>query len=359
MNDQIANESTTLPAERPDDFRLFGTDDAVSKLFTEFAAAQGEFGPAVADSVGRVNEQRSFKYADLASIIAASRPALSKHGISLTQWPTGWDGAILTIVAGHGARIHSVLRFERPKLPKDQGAYWTYMCRYAMRAILGLPGDDDLDNTPNQARRDQPPAPQAKPPSKAQERPGPAKAQEQAPKGNGAVPPKSEPPPRRTDTTDEALDKAREAREAIHRDLNEQAAHSPRVSDPIDTTGTEVVDDVNGPDGEPVDDHPEFSDPHPMTDRTKTLVTQAMTKLLSVNGTGKDIPLTLRAAIVKHSSGVEMAKGVQFTEGEGQRIVAFLYEVANGIKLDPDGHLSQAEVKTAIKAFEKRVGIAS
>lgn len=58
-----------------------------SPEINELAAAHSEFLGSVAD-VGKAQQGYGYKYADLAQILAASRPALSAHGLSLTQFPS-------------------------------------------------------------------------------------------------------------------------------------------------------------------------------------------------------------------------------------------------------------------------------
>lgn len=334
MNDQIPNDSQVLHAET---FRIVG--DA-PPLFAALAQAQAAFGPITKNRTVSVRSDKgayTFDYATLDVVLDACRPALNANGLALVQpfSAAGDECEVRTLlVHSSGAYIELQYRFLKPGRIQELGSVLTYVRRYSVASLLGVSSEEDddgnaADGNQREARpRGNPPAPPAKAQNRPQERSQPDKAKPEAEKANHAPQGKPEPAPAQTE--------------------------------PVPQERPEVVDDINGPDGEAVDeDRSEFRDPNPMTEATKTLVTQTMTKLLSANGTGKDIPLPLRSAIVKHSCGVEMVKGVQFTEGEGQRIVAFLYEVANDIKLDPDGHLSGPEVKAAIRAFEKRVGIGS
>lgn len=346
MNDQIPNDSQVLQAET---FRIVG--DA-PPLFAALAQAQAAFGPITKNRTVTVYPKEkngykpppyTFDYATFDTILDACRPALNANGFALVQPFSAVEERCelrTMLVHSSGAYLELVYVFFKPESIQALGSAITYARRYSVASLLGVSSEEDddgnaADGNQREARpRGNPPAAPAKTQNRPQERSQAAKAKPEPEKTNGAPEAKREPAPSQTEPMPQAA-----------LDMNERP---------------EVVNDINGPDGEAVDeDRPEFRDPNPMTEATKTLVTQTMTKLLSANGTGRDIPLPLRAAIVKHASGVEMVKGVQFTEGEGQRIVAFLYEVANGIKLDPDGHLSGPEVKAAIKAFEKRVGIVS
>lgn len=91
------------------------------------------------------------KYASLGGVVAAIRPALTKHGLVYTQPPTLTpEGApaleTRLIHAESGEELSSVmpLTAEKPG-PQAQGSALTYARRYALLSILGLVGDEDDD----------------------------------------------------------------------------------------------------------------------------------------------------------------------------------------------------------------------
>ena len=121
----------------------------IGELIGALAKAQAEFKPIVKDSV---NPFFKNKYADLATIIAATQPALSKHGLTVMQLPKAESHlAGITTILGHasGQFISTDLM-----LPAAQGAKFdsqtigsalTYARRYALQAILGVAADADED----------------------------------------------------------------------------------------------------------------------------------------------------------------------------------------------------------------------
>src|SRR4051812_21978663 len=72
-----ANLATSQKKEQPP----FRSAD-IKELALALAKAQGEFG--IAD-LNKTNPFFKSKYADLMSVVQASRPALSKHGLSIVQ----------------------------------------------------------------------------------------------------------------------------------------------------------------------------------------------------------------------------------------------------------------------------------
>ena len=122
---------------------------SIDKLIEGLAKAQGEFKPILKDTQ---NPFFKSKYADLATIIAATQPALSKHGLSVMQLPR---------VDAHQARVKTILAHSSGQwvstelmLPAAQGSKFdaqtvgsalTYARRYALQAILGVAADVDDD----------------------------------------------------------------------------------------------------------------------------------------------------------------------------------------------------------------------
>ena len=98
-------------------------------------------------------------YADLSTVLSAILPALSKHGIRLSQTfqPWGDDGSAMLLVTSlkhvSGEEETSRLPLVRPTSSRgnavhDWGGAVTYQRRYAILAILGLAAgikDDDGD----------------------------------------------------------------------------------------------------------------------------------------------------------------------------------------------------------------------
>jgi ERF superfamily len=122
-------------------------------LNAALAEAQGEF-PAIPRErkvtvKTRTGGTYTFSYAPLDAILGACRPALSKHGLALSQ---------LLEDVGHGPSIRTELRhadggmigssFPLPRVPEspqELGSMLTYLRRYAIVALLGIATEEDDD----------------------------------------------------------------------------------------------------------------------------------------------------------------------------------------------------------------------
>lgn len=125
--------------------------NGIGQLVAALALAQTEFKPVTKDTV---NPFFKSKYADLATIIAATQPALSKNGLVVLQIASVDEHAkqagVRTILAhSSGQMIEAQLM-----LPAAQGTKFdaqtvgsaiTYSRRYAMQSILGVSADADDD----------------------------------------------------------------------------------------------------------------------------------------------------------------------------------------------------------------------
>jgi len=125
---------------------MIETSNDTAKLDEALAKAQGEIETAGKNGVNPAFKNR---YADISAIWEAARPALAKHGISVTQWPVHADDNRLHIVTriafkGEWIRAH----FSIPVTKQDAQGYGsatTYAKRYALAAALGVVADDDDD----------------------------------------------------------------------------------------------------------------------------------------------------------------------------------------------------------------------
>ena len=138
---------------------MIETSADTAKLDAALAKAQGEFPAAIKDSN---NPAFKTKYADLSAIMEAIRPALAKHGLSLTQWP----------VHSEDNRVHMVTRIAHAgewirgtfSMPCDKqnahgyGSIITYLRRYCAGSCLGVITDLDDDGNGASSRPTLPPA---------------------------------------------------------------------------------------------------------------------------------------------------------------------------------------------------------
>ncbi len=107
---------------------------------------QGELCPAIKDAENPFAKSR---YASLNSVVAASRDALLRHGVWLTQYPvpveSGHLGLVSKLVHGESGEYQaSLLVMPLAKLdPQGYGSAITYARRYALAALVGLVVEDD------------------------------------------------------------------------------------------------------------------------------------------------------------------------------------------------------------------------
>ena len=129
------------------------------------AAARVEFPTIEKDSV---NPHFRNRYADLASILKAVVPVLSRHGLALTQPTLFEDGQLLLrtelIHAATGDIIASVYPVQPTKPdPQGVGSALTYARRYSLTSLLAIAADDDDDGhqsiQPPRQQQQRPPAP--------------------------------------------------------------------------------------------------------------------------------------------------------------------------------------------------------
>lgn len=125
---------------------MIETSTETAKLDAALAKAQGEIEAASKD---KTNPAFKSRYADLTAVWAACRPALAKHGISLTQWPVHAEDGRLHIVtriahAGEWIKAHFSIPVTKQD-PQGYGSATTYAKRFTLAAALGVVADEDDD----------------------------------------------------------------------------------------------------------------------------------------------------------------------------------------------------------------------
>lgn len=130
------------------------TDNA--NIYTALAAAQAEMGKAIK---GSENPHFRSKYADLGAVFDACLPALTRHGVAVTQplqvTETG-DRYVRTVLS-HGASGTHAETVVPLILGKNDmqglGSAITYARRYGLMTMAGIaPEDDDGNAAANNAR---------------------------------------------------------------------------------------------------------------------------------------------------------------------------------------------------------------
>ena len=120
----------------------------LNELFTALAKAQEEMEIAKLDST---NPFFKTKYADLASVVKASRPYLSKNGICIIQRiaPNGNGARYLFTRLCHssGQWMESKMQIDPPKNDiQSLGSYITYLRRYTYASIVGVVTSEEDDD---------------------------------------------------------------------------------------------------------------------------------------------------------------------------------------------------------------------
>ena len=147
--------------------------ESIATLAKALAKAQGEMENASKNSQ---NPHFRSKYADLAEIINTVRPILSKHGLSVTQFPS-FDGTLAhveTIIAHESGEWMSGTTSSPVQKadPQGIGSATTYLRRYSLAAVCNLAQEDDDANAASKTPKQ--PAQQPQRPSAQAPKPAPA-----------------------------------------------------------------------------------------------------------------------------------------------------------------------------------------
>lgn len=122
--------------------------EQIDQLATALAKAQAEF------SIAELNQKNPFfksTYADFESIVAASRPALTKYGLSVVQdvycMDDGNHYLITLLLHASGQWIKSKARHNPAKADvQSLSSYNTYLKRMCYTSLVGVvTGDNDDD----------------------------------------------------------------------------------------------------------------------------------------------------------------------------------------------------------------------
>ena len=122
------------------------TSDNIGEIAGALAAAQAQMGAALKDST---NPHFKSRYADLASVVEATRPHLAAHGIAIVQMAetlkdTGEVVVTTALLHKSGQIIAGRLSATCKDLsPQPVGSAITYLRRYGLMAIAGIAPDDD------------------------------------------------------------------------------------------------------------------------------------------------------------------------------------------------------------------------
>lgn len=122
------------------------TSENIGKISEALSKAQGQIKPAVFDAI---NPHFKSKYATLASIMSASREALSKNNLAVVQGTSvEADRVIISTMLVHssGEWIKDQLSMNIVKdSPQAVGSAITYGRRYSLASMVGIVADQDDD----------------------------------------------------------------------------------------------------------------------------------------------------------------------------------------------------------------------
>ena len=121
--------------------------EETKELYAAMVKAQGAMGDA---KKGSDNPFFKSKYSDLASVVHATKEALSDNGLAIMQLPIVSDtgaGVKTILIHESGQSISSDLYLPVGKRDAQGiGSAITYARRYGWQAICGIPSDDDDGN---------------------------------------------------------------------------------------------------------------------------------------------------------------------------------------------------------------------
>lgn len=137
-------ESTKKEFQKESQYKSLETKD----LYAALAKAQAEMPTA---GLNAANPYFKTRYTDLAEIVRVSRPALTKHGLSVTQQIiTTDDGAnvlLTTLAHSSGQYIESRIRILPPKSDiQTLGSYISYLRRYSLASLICVVSSDEDDD---------------------------------------------------------------------------------------------------------------------------------------------------------------------------------------------------------------------
>lgn len=149
---------------------IINKSDQLNELATALSLVQLEIENA---SKNAANPHLKSRYANLESILAEIRPTLSKHGLSLAQFPSYADGiANISSILMHksGQFLEGMISCKldaRNDNAQGVGSAITYLRRYSAAAIVGITQDDDdghsVSKTQNADKPAKKPATEKKP----------------------------------------------------------------------------------------------------------------------------------------------------------------------------------------------------
>lgn len=123
-----------------------GNTEGGTHIVAALLAAGMEFTPLVTDAE---NTFKGYRYASLAALISATRPALAAHGLVLVhRLETNGDGVtslITSLLHVSGEHLESVVPLPGWTGPQEFGSLLTYLRRYSDAGLLNIASEQDDD----------------------------------------------------------------------------------------------------------------------------------------------------------------------------------------------------------------------
>lgn len=126
---------------------LNNRSESLNEIFSALAKAQSEMGVAGHNAA---NPHYKSKFSDMTELVRVSRPALAKHGLSVSNQivPDAAGDHYMHCVLGHssGQWIETRIRLSPDKSDiQSLGKYITYLRRYTYSSLVGVvsSGEDD------------------------------------------------------------------------------------------------------------------------------------------------------------------------------------------------------------------------
>ena len=122
-----------------------GNTEGGTQIVAALLAAGLEFTPLVTDAE---NTFKGYRYASLAALISATRPALASHGLVLVHRLETADGVtslVTSLLHTSGEHLESVVPLPGWTGPQEFGSLLTYLRRYSDAGLLNIASEHDDD----------------------------------------------------------------------------------------------------------------------------------------------------------------------------------------------------------------------
>lgn len=134
------------------------SENSIANLAAALVKAQAEIAGATKNAT---NPAFRSKYADLAAVMEAIKPALAKHGLGFVQEITERDEGVYveTVIVHQSGEVYRCGKLPMPAPKRDPHGYGSaisYAKRYSLMAAFGVPAEDDDGNAAAAARPEKP-----------------------------------------------------------------------------------------------------------------------------------------------------------------------------------------------------------